>query len=148
MTGRIDEARADGLSGYIDRLARIGAPDLPDGAILQPSTATSAGEFGLPAPSSTRPPLRIRSNTRPPAPHRLRHPRDSPGTESSRLPILGANSLFTGTSNQLGDFESGLTAAWFGAVPAVLIGGGGTIAVALLWMYLFPSLRRVRTLDG
>jgi hypothetical protein len=62
--------------------------------------------------------------------------------------VSAVNSLFTGTSNQLGDFESGLTAAWFGAVPAVLIGGIGTVAVALVWMALFPQLRRMRTLDA
>ena len=62
--------------------------------------------------------------------------------------VTAVNSLFTGTSNQLGDFESGLMAAWFGVVPAVLIGGIGTVAVAGLWMYLFPALRRVRTLDS
>lgn len=58
------------------------------------------------------------------------------------------NSLFIGTSNQLGEFESGMTAGLFGAVPAVLIGGLGTIAVALLWMRLFPQLRATRTLEG
>lgn len=58
------------------------------------------------------------------------------------------NSLFTGTSNQLGEFESGLAAALLGAVPAVLIGGVRTIAAAVLWMYLFPGLRRVRLIDG
>lgn len=68
--------------------------------------------------------------------------------DAMRGRVSAASSMFTGTSNQLGDFESGLTAALFGAVPAVLIGGIGTVAVALLWMYLFPSLRRVRTLEG
>jgi MFS family permease len=58
------------------------------------------------------------------------------------------NSLFIGTSNQLGEFESGMTAGLFGAVPAVLIGGIGTIAVALLWMRLFPALRATKSLDG
>ncbi|SOE82349.1 Transmembrane secretion effector [Caballeronia arationis] len=58
------------------------------------------------------------------------------------------NSLFIGTSNQLGEFESGMTAGLFGAVPAVLIGGVGTIAVALLWMRLFPSLRATQSLEG
>jgi MFS family permease len=58
------------------------------------------------------------------------------------------NSLFIGTSNQLGEFESGMTAGLFGAVPAVLIGGAGTIAVALLWMRLFPGLRATRSLEG
>jgi MFS family permease len=58
------------------------------------------------------------------------------------------NSLFIGTSNQLGEFESGMTAGLFGAVPAVLIGGVGTIAVALLWMRLFPGVRATRSLEG
>jgi hypothetical protein len=58
------------------------------------------------------------------------------------------DSLFTGTSNQLGEFESGLLAAVFGPVPAVLIGGIGTIVVAGLWMHRFPQLRRFRLADG
>lgn len=57
--------------------------------------------------------------------------------------VSAVNSLFVGTSNQLGEFESGMTAALFGAVGAGLVGGLGTIAVALLWMRLFPELRRV-----
>ncbi|MDR3560632.1 MAG: MFS transporter [Negativicutes bacterium] len=60
--------------------------------------------------------------------------------------VSAVNSLFIGTSNQLGDFESGLTAAWFGVVPAVLIGGIGTIIVAVMWIRLFPELARVDTL--
>jgi hypothetical protein len=62
--------------------------------------------------------------------------------------VSAVSSLFTGTSNQLGEFRAGLTAAALGAVPAVLIGGLGSILVASLWMYLFPALRRIRTLDG
>ena len=62
--------------------------------------------------------------------------------------VSAVNSLFVGTSNQLGEFESGVTAALFGVVPAVLIGGVGTIAIAGLWMFLFPALRRLRTLEG
>jgi len=54
--------------------------------------------------------------------------------------VSAVNSLFIGTSNQLGEFESGVTAALFGTVPAVLIGGIGTVVVALLWMRLFPAL--------
>ncbi|GAA4331375.1 MFS transporter [Pigmentiphaga soli] len=61
--------------------------------------------------------------------------------------VSAVNSLFIGTSNQLGEFESGVTAALFGAVPAVLLGGLGTIVVALVWMRLFPELRRLRTLE-
>jgi len=54
--------------------------------------------------------------------------------------VSAVNSMFIGTSNQLGEFESGLTAALFGVVPAVLIGGVGTITVVLIWMRLFPQL--------
>ncbi|MGI4952475.1 MAG: MFS transporter [Janthinobacterium lividum] len=57
--------------------------------------------------------------------------------------VSAVNSLFIGTSNQLGEFESGSTAALLGTVPAVLLGGLGTIAVALLWMWLFPRLRKM-----
>ena len=62
--------------------------------------------------------------------------------------VSAAFSMFTGTSNQLGEFRAGLSAALLGTVPAVLLGGVGTIAVALAWMYLFPELRRVRAFDG
>ncbi|HUJ76484.1 MAG TPA: MFS transporter [bacterium] len=61
--------------------------------------------------------------------------------------VSTVNSMFIGTSNTLGEFESGVTAAWFGAVPAVLIGGIGTLLVALLWMRLFPQLLRVENLE-
>ncbi len=56
--------------------------------------------------------------------------------------VSAVNSMFVGTSNQLGEFESGVTATWFGTVPAVLIGGIGTIVVAALWAKLFPALAR------
>lgn len=58
--------------------------------------------------------------------------------------VGAVNGLFIGASNQLGEFESGLTAAWWGAVPAVVIGGIGTVVVALLWMKLFPELARLK----
>ncbi|MDQ7092876.1 MFS transporter [Desulfosporosinus sp. PR] len=61
--------------------------------------------------------------------------------------VSAINMLFIGTSNQLGEFESGLTAAWFGVVPAVLIGGIGTVIVAILWMKLFPDLLHVNNLS-
>jgi hypothetical protein len=51
--------------------------------------------------------------------------------------------LFIGASNELGEFESGVTAAWFGTVPAVVIGGLGTLGVVVAWMFLFPALRTV-----
>jgi len=57
--------------------------------------------------------------------------------------VSAVNSLFVGTSNTLGEFESGVTAAWFGVVPAVLIGGIGTVLVALLWLRWIPELARV-----
>jgi MFS family permease len=56
--------------------------------------------------------------------------------------VSAVNSMFIGTSNQLGEFESGLTAAWFGTVPAVLIGGIGTLVVVGLWIRLFPKLAK------
>ncbi len=63
--------------------------------------------------------------------------------DAMRGRVSAVNMLFIGTSNQLGEFESGTTAALLGTVPAALIGGLGTIAVALLWMRWFPSLRKV-----
>src|SRR5262249_51700942 len=62
--------------------------------------------------------------------------------------VSAVNSTFIGTSNQLGEFESGMTASWFGTVPAALIGGVGTVVVALACIYFFPDLWRVRTFDG
>lgn len=61
--------------------------------------------------------------------------------------VGAVNFLFINASNQLGQFRSGLTAALFGTIPSVVIGGIGTIAVALLWMKLFPTLRDVEKLE-
>jgi len=61
--------------------------------------------------------------------------------------VSAVNSLFIGTSNQLGEFESGLTAAWFGTKAATLIGGIGTLVVAAVWTRLFPALTAVDSLD-
>jgi MFS family permease len=61
--------------------------------------------------------------------------------------VGAVNFLFINASNQLGEFESGMTAALFGTVPAAVLGGVGTIGVALLWMRLFPELRRVERLE-
>jgi MFS family permease len=70
------------------------------------------------------------------------------GTPDEMRGRVGAvNFLFINASNQLGEFESGVTAAWFGAMPAAVLGGLGTIAVALLWMKLFPALRHVERLE-
>lgn len=54
--------------------------------------------------------------------------------------VSAVNSIFIGASNQLGEFESGITAGLLGTVPSVVIGGASTIAIVLLWMKLFPSL--------
>jgi MFS family permease len=54
--------------------------------------------------------------------------------------VSAVNSIFIGASNQLGEFESGVTAGWLGAVPSVLVGGAGTVLIVVLWMKLFPSL--------
>jgi len=54
--------------------------------------------------------------------------------------VSAVNSIFIGTSNELGEFESGLTAAMFGVVPATILGGVGTLLVVVLWMRLFPQL--------
>jgi len=55
--------------------------------------------------------------------------------------VSAVNALFIGTSNQLGEFESGVMAGWLGPVGSVVSGGVGTLVVALLWMKLFPGLR-------
>jgi MFS family permease len=62
--------------------------------------------------------------------------------------VAAVNMLFIGSSNQLGEFESGTLAALIGAVPAVVLGGIGTLAVAGLWMALFPALRRLNTIEA
>ncbi len=54
--------------------------------------------------------------------------------------VGAVNSIFIGASNQLGEFESGVTAEWFGVVPAVVVGGIGTLLVVAIWLRLFPEL--------
>jgi MFS family permease len=61
--------------------------------------------------------------------------------------VSAVNMVFIGASNEVGQFESGLTAHWFGTVPAVVMGGIGTIAIVCLWTCLFPSLRRLDRLE-
>lgn len=60
--------------------------------------------------------------------------------------VSAVNSMFIGASNQLGEFESGMAAALLGVVPSVVLGGVGTILVALWWMRLFPELSRIERL--
>lgn len=57
--------------------------------------------------------------------------------------VSAVNMLFIGASNEVGQFESGITAQWFGTVPSVVLGGVGTILVVLVWNSLFPVLRGV-----
>jgi MFS family permease len=58
--------------------------------------------------------------------------------------VSAVNGVFIGASNELGEFESGVVAAWLGAVPAVVIGGAATLLVALAWTRLFPELWRMQ----
>lgn len=67
--------------------------------------------------------------------------------DAMRGRVGAVNFLFINASNQLGQFESGVTAALLGAVPAALLGGVGTVLVALIWMKLFPQLRDVERLE-
>jgi MFS family permease len=63
--------------------------------------------------------------------------------EDMRGRVSAINYLFVGSSNTLGEFESGAVAAWLGAVPSVLIGGIGSLVIAATWMGLFPGLRKL-----
>ena len=62
--------------------------------------------------------------------------------------VSAVNAIFINTSNQLGEFESGLLAAWVGAVNSTVIGGIGTLVVVALWMAMFPTLRRRQRLHS
>lgn len=62
--------------------------------------------------------------------------------------VNAVNIVFIGASNELGEFRAGISAALFGAVPAVVFGGIGTVAVAVLWALWFPELRRIRHLNS
>jgi MFS family permease len=63
--------------------------------------------------------------------------------DAMRGRVSAVNMVFIGASNELGEFESGLTAQWLGAVPAVVLGGVGTLVVVAVWAWRFPDLRRV-----
>jgi hypothetical protein len=67
--------------------------------------------------------------------------------DETRGRISAVNSLFVTASNQLGEFRAGLMAFWFGAIPAVLIGGLGALAVVIAGRKLFPQLYRIDTLE-
>lgn len=61
--------------------------------------------------------------------------------DTMRGRVSAVNSLFIGASNEFGQFESGVTAHWLGTVPAVVLGGAGTLLVIALWSWMFPELR-------
>jgi hypothetical protein len=67
--------------------------------------------------------------------------------EEMRGRVSAVNLVFIGASNELGELESGLMAQWMGPVASVVLGGCCTVAVALTWAWLFPSLRRVDRLE-
>jgi len=67
--------------------------------------------------------------------------------DAMRGRVSAVNLVFIGASNELGEFESGMTAAWFGTVPAVVLGGLGTLAVVGLWAWRFKALRRTNRLE-
>jgi MFS family permease len=74
----------------------------------------------------------------------VRHTMIQLGTpDAMRGRVSAVNMVFIGASNEVGQFESGITAQWFGTVPAVVLGGVGTIVIVVMWACLFPVLRRV-----
>jgi MFS family permease len=79
----------------------------------------------------------------------VRHTLVQLGTpDEMRGRVSAVNTVFIGASNEVGQFESGVTAQWLGTVPAVIAGGLGTIAVVTIWAWLFPELRRVDRLTS
>jgi hypothetical protein len=66
--------------------------------------------------------------------------------DAMRGRVSAVNMVFIGASNEVGQFESGITAHWFGTVPAVVLGGLGTMAIVLIWGKFFPTLRRIDAL--
>jgi MFS family permease len=62
--------------------------------------------------------------------------------------VTAVDMIFIGTSNEFGQFESGVTAQWFGTVPAVVLGGIGTLVVIAVWAWLFPELRHAGELTA
>jgi hypothetical protein len=62
--------------------------------------------------------------------------------------VNSVTTVVTGASNEIGGFRAGMVAALIGTVPAVVIGGLGTMAITALWAHKFPELRRVRHLEA
>ncbi len=74
----------------------------------------------------------------------IRHTMIQLGTpDEMRGRVSAVNMVFIGASNEVGQFESGITAQWFGTVPAVVLGGLGTVVIVVAWTWLFPQLRGV-----
>ena len=67
--------------------------------------------------------------------------------DNMRGRVSAVSSVFVGASNEVGEFESGVTAEWWGVVPAVVVGGVGTIFIAGLFAKIFPELREVDSLN-
>jgi len=68
--------------------------------------------------------------------------------DAMRGRVTAVDMIFIGTSNEFGQFESGVTAQWFGTVPAVVLGGVGTLVVIALWAWMFPELRQAGDLHA
>ena len=68
--------------------------------------------------------------------------------DAMRGRVTAVDMIFIGTSNEFGQFESGVTAQWLGTVPAVVLGGIGTLVVIALWAWLFPELRHAGELTA
>ena len=66
--------------------------------------------------------------------------------DAMRGRVNAVDMIFIGASNELGQFESGITAQWFGTVPSVILGGLGAIVITGLWAWMFPQLRKVNQL--
>lgn len=66
--------------------------------------------------------------------------------DSVRGRVNAVEMIFIGASNEFGEFESGVTAQWLGTVPAIVLGGVGTLVIVSLWAWLFPELRRTERL--
>jgi hypothetical protein len=63
--------------------------------------------------------------------------------------VAAVNAIFISGSSDLGEFESGVTAAWWGTVPAIIVGGAATMGFAMLWAVIFPQLRdRQKLVEG
>ena len=62
--------------------------------------------------------------------------------------VAAVSLVFTGALNQIGEFDSGVSAQWLGVVPAIVVGGIATIAVACFYAWRFPELRRAESLTS